>query len=133
MARILIIDDDSLVRDILAAELEGNGHDVTWAESGEAGIKVCTVIWPDLIILDSVMPGLSGPQVLVKLQRNIETREIPVLMLTAMSGNEDVVTALNIGATDYITKPFEPAELTARIDSILRRRTLPVAMKALRR
>lgn len=125
MARILIIDDDNLVSDLLTAAFVALGHNVTWADSGEAGLKACAAVRPDLIVLDSIMPGLSGPQVLVKLQRNIETRDIPVLMLTAIATNDDVVTALNIGAADYITKPFEPAELTARVDSILRRKNMP--------
>lgn len=125
MARILIIDDDDLVSDILSNELKAQGHDVTWANSGEKGLKACTLIWPDLIVLDIVMPGLSGPQVLVKLQRNIETCDIPVLMLTAISCQDEVVTTLNIGAADYLTKPFAPEELAARISSILRRKSAP--------
>lgn len=119
MAKILIADDDVILMEMLRFRFESAGHEVIAAEDGLAALAKAEVIKPDLIVLDSMMPIVSGPEVLARLKANPATSRIPVLMLTARDGEEDVVAALKGGASEYITKPFIPRELLVRVERLL--------------
>ena len=121
MPRILIADDDALFCELVSFKLEAAGHQVGVASDGQAAFEAACSNPPDLILLDSMMPILTGPEVLRKLKASPETEEIPVIMLTARKGQVDIVEALRAGAADYLTKPFLPDELATRIDLTLAR------------
>jgi DNA-binding response OmpR family regulator len=123
MAHIIVADDDPLFSDLVRFRLEAVGHRLTLVEDGEAALRAVQAELPDLMILDSMMPILSGPQLLQALKRDPHTAEIPVIMLTARKGQDDVMNALQSGADDYITKPFLPDELVLRIDRLIARRS----------
>ena len=122
MADILIADDDDILVDFIRFRLEGAGHTVTAAPDGEVLLEMVANRSPDLIVLDAMMPIVSGMEVLIALKRVATTRAIPVIMLTARKGEGDIVAALEAGACDYLTKPFIPTELLTRIAIQLRRR-----------
>jgi two-component system, OmpR family, response regulator RegX3 len=117
-ASVLIVDDERKIRDTLQAYLEMEGFSVLTAGSGTAAIEVATKASPDAIVLDLMLPDLSGEEVTRTLR---EVSEVPILMLTAKSSEDDRVHGLRIGADDYLVKPFSPRELVARIEAILRR------------
>lgn len=119
MANILLADDDELLCELVQARLEAAGHDVTIVGNGEAAVAAIAAGMPDLLILDTMMPVTSGHEVLHILKDNERTTLLPVLMLTARKGSDDVLVALRTGAADYITKPFIPDELALRVESIL--------------
>lgn len=119
MAKILIADDDPILVELVRFRLEGAGYQVFEASDGQAAIEALTTERPDLIVLDSMMPLLSGREVLLYLQKNTATKDIPVIMLTARSGESDIVSAIRSGASDYLTKPFIPQELLVRIEKLL--------------
>lgn len=121
MPSIMLVDDDPLLGEIVHHKLRLAGHEVTLVSASEEACATARELMPDLIVLDSMMPILSGPQVLAELKRNPATASIPVIMLTARKGQDDVVQALRAGAEDYLTKPFMPAELALRIASLLAR------------
>jgi DNA-binding response OmpR family regulator len=123
--KILVVDDDELLRDLLEFKLRSRGYEVELAEDGEAGLTAASASPPDLIVLDGMMPGLDGFQVLQRLSDSGETRDVPVIMLTARRQEEDVVAGLSLGAQDYLVKPFLPDELVLRIQRILRHRQRP--------
>lgn len=122
MAKILIADDDEILSALVRYKLEAAGHEVRLVADGEAALMDVVEVEPDLIILDSMMPGLTGPEVLSQLKLNPWFRHVPVIMLTARRGEQDVVEALRGGAADYLTKPFIPEELVVRVSSALARR-----------
>ena len=122
MPSILVIDDDPLLGEIVRYKLEAVGHKITLLADSSNALATAIAIIPDLIVLDSMMPIMSGPQVLAELKREPRTAEIPVIMLTARKGQDDVVMALRGGASDYLTKPFMPEELALRISGLLSRR-----------
>ena len=122
MPSILVIDDDPLLGEIVRYKLEAVGHKITLLTDSSNALATAIAIIPDLIVLDSMMPIMSGPQVLAELKREPRTAEIPVIMLTARKGQDDVVMALRGGASDYLTKPFMPEELALRISGLLSRR-----------
>jgi two-component system KDP operon response regulator KdpE len=118
MTRLLIVDGDAQLRHALGTALRVNGFDVVDADSGEEGLRVNTVQRPDAVILDLVLPDIDGMQVL----REIRTAGVvPVIVLTVRDLREDKVAALDAGADDYVTKPFDTEELLARIRAALRR------------
>lgn len=119
MAKILIADDDPILVELVRFRLEGAGYQVLEASDGQAAIEAVKTERPDLIVLDSMMPLLSGREVLLYLQKNTATKDIPVIMLTARSGESDIVSAIRSGASDYLTKPFIPQELLVRIEKLL--------------
>ncbi|WP_342235554.1 response regulator transcription factor [Inquilinus sp. OTU3971] len=123
--KILVVDDDELLRDLLEFRLRSRGYEVELAEDGEAALEAASASPPDLIVLDGMMPGLDGFQVLQRLSDNDETRDVPVIMLTARRQEQDVVAGLSLGAQDYLVKPFLPDELLLRIQRILRSRQRP--------
>jgi two-component system alkaline phosphatase synthesis response regulator PhoP len=124
VARVLIADDDELLREILQFKLENLGYEVVMAADGASALQAAQTLSPDVLILDSMMPSFSGPEVLKALKSQPSTEAIPVIMLTARRGQEDVVAALRAGAEDYLTKPFMPEELAIRIATILARRLI---------
>ncbi|NCP24757.1 MAG: response regulator [Erythrobacter sp.] len=119
MAKILIADDDPILVELVRFRLEGAGYQVLEATDGQQAIEAVKTERPDLIVLDSMMPLLSGREVLLYLQKNTATKDIPVIMLTARSGESDIVSAIRSGASDYLTKPFIPQELLVRIEKLL--------------
>lgn len=121
MAVILIADDDDILVELARFRLENDGHVVMTASDGQAALTMIRKYLPDLVILDSMMPVLDGLEVLHEIRNEPETANIPVLMLTARKGEADVVSALRSGASDYMTKPFVPQEMAARIDILLAR------------
>ena len=118
---ILIVDDEEDVLELLRFSLEKNGYKIDAAISGEEAITKARGKLPDLIILDLMLPGIDGLEVCKKLKGDSKTVNIPVIMLTAKSEESDIVTGLELGAQDYITKPFSPKVLVARVRRILQR------------
>ena len=121
MPLILIADDDQLLCELLRFKLEGAGYAVRAAYDGEAALAAVRAEVPDAIVLDSMMPVLTGPEVLHVLKGDPATAAIPVIMLTARRGEADIVEALRGGVADYLTKPFLPEELALRIQMALAR------------
>ncbi len=120
---ILVIEDENDIRTLLEYNLQTAGFRVIQATDGEEGLLFSIEHEPDLILLDWLLPSLSGLELLRQLRRRPETRAIPIIMLTAKGEEIDRLRGLNGGADDYITKPFSPAELLARIHALLRRTT----------
>lgn len=118
-AEILIADDDPILVEILKFRLEGAGHSVSVAKDGEEALAMVQSGAPQLIVLDSMMPILSGPEVLAQLKSDEAVRDIPVVMLTARDSEADIVAGLKGGAAEYLTKPFIPQELLVRIEGLL--------------
>ena len=118
---ILVADDDPDLRDILRTILEPAGFSIMEAQDGEAALQAVQAHRPDLVILDYMMPHLTGPQVCERLKRDLLLRHIPIIMLTGKSETHDKVSGINAGADDYLVKPFEPEELLARVIMVLRR------------
>ena len=119
---ILIVDDEAAIVTLLQYNLEREGFTISEAYDGEMALISVNENPPDLILLDWMIPKLSGIEVCRQLRRKPETREIPVIMLTARAGEGDKIRGLDIGADDYITKPFSLPEMLARIRALLRRR-----------
>ncbi|MDR6224038.1 response regulator transcription factor [Desmospora profundinema] len=124
--QILIVDDESNMRNLLRLYLTQNGFDVMEADNGFNALELMDQESFDLIILDLMMPGMDGWEVCSQIR---ETRQTPILMLTARTETQDRVRGLNIGADDYLVKPFEPEELIARVHALLRRSQLTEAAK----
>lgn len=120
MAVILIADDDEIIIDLIRFRLESEGHEVVTATDGEAVLALLAQRTPDLVVLDSMMPIISGMEVLKTIKQSSATKNIPVVMLTARKGEADIVAALEAGASDYLTKPFMPQELVTRVSMQLR-------------
>lgn len=119
--RILVADDEPDVLALVSLNLQRAGFDVLKAADGEQAIKMSREEDPALVVLDLMMPGLSGLEVAKLLKQSPQTARIPVLMLTAKSDEVDRIVGLEIGADDYVTKPFSPREIVLRVQSILRR------------
>lgn len=117
--RILIADDDPLLRGLVEHKLSAAGHQIFTAGDGAAAMVEITAQRPDLIVLDAMMPVLDGFEVLRRLKSAPETSSLPVIMLTALKREQDIVGALQLGAADYLVKPFIPDELVARIRRLL--------------
>jgi DNA-binding response OmpR family regulator len=116
--RIAVIEDEETIAASLAARLRSEGFDVATAGDGLEGVELCDRFRPDLVILDLMLPGLDGLEVCRRIQRD---RHVPVLMLTARDTEADVELGLAVGGDDYLTKPFSPRELVARVRALLRR------------
>ena len=120
-SKALIVDDEFAIRDMLRMALEIAGFDVVEAENILDAHRLVVDERPDIVLLDWMLPGGSGIELLRRLKRNDATRDIPVIMLTAKTAEDNVIQGLEVGADDYITKPFAPRELVARIKALLRR------------
>lgn len=118
--RILVAEDSLVVRAVVCDQLEEEGYEVVQAVDGESALALCAKVRPDAILLDIEMPGLDGHQVLARLKADGELSDIPVVFLTGRTGTDDMVAGLRAGAHDYLKKPFEPAELIARIGGAVR-------------
>ncbi|MBN1611143.1 MAG: response regulator [Polyangiaceae bacterium] len=121
MARILVIDDEHDLQRVLAYNLKSAGHDVDVAEQGREGIELIAKRRPELIILDLMLPDMSGTDVCRALKRNPQTQSIPIVMLTAKGEEVDRIVGFELGAEDYIVKPFSVRELLLRVGAVLRR------------
>ncbi|MEG3085455.1 response regulator [Sphingomonas sp. PB2P12] len=119
MPTILIADDDELLAALVQFKLEAAGHRVVIAENGAVALDAVKSERPDLVVLDAMMPVLTGSEVLTILKADPESTMLPVIMLTARRNQEDVVAALRGGAADYLTKPFIPEELLVRVETAL--------------
>jgi CheY-like chemotaxis protein len=119
---ILVIDDEEINRDLLTRRLAHQGHRVFEADRGEAGLALAARERVDLILLDVLMPGLSGYEVLSRIKADADLREIPVLMISALDQTASVTRCIALGADDYLTKPFDPLILRARVNSCLRKK-----------
>ena len=122
-ARVLLVEDDATVRDVVTRYLGEAGYEVTEAVDGRAGLESTRDRLPDVVVLDLMLPGMSGLDVCRALRRDHE--RLPILMLTALGEERDRVRGLELGADDYVTKPFSPRELVLRVGSVLRRLGAP--------
>ncbi|MBU0992454.1 MAG: response regulator transcription factor [Proteobacteria bacterium] len=120
--KILVVDDEEDILELIKYNLEKDGYAVTCATSGENAVKIAGSTSFDIILLDLMLPGIDGLEVAKKLKKNTKTEHVPIIMLTAKGEESDIVTGLELGADDYMTKPFSPKVLTARIKSVLRRK-----------
>jgi DNA-binding response OmpR family regulator len=118
MTTVLVVDDDLTVRDVVRRYLELAGHEVALADNGEDALAWIASNRPDLVVLDLMLPGIDGLEVCSRLRR---TSSVPVVMLTALGEEENRIAGLQLGADDYVTKPFSPRELALRVSSVLRR------------
>ena len=119
--RVLVVEDETPIREMLCFVLEQNGFEPVEAADFAQGVARVTEPFPDLILLDWMLPGGSGIQFIKQMKQDELTRQIPIVMLTARGEEEDKVRGLEVGADDYITKPFSPKELTARLKAVIRR------------
>ena len=126
MTRILIVEDEASFSDPLSWLLEREGHEVVVREDGRSGLEEFTRNPADLVLLDVMLPGMSGVEVCRELRRE---SSVPIIMLTAKDSEVDKVVGLEIGADDYVTKPYSARELLARINAVLRRRIAPPAQE----
>ena len=118
MTKILVIDDEPSITNLVSAYLKPEGYEVFTAADGNAGLKAARAFKPDLIILDLMLPGMDGIELLSRLRRE---SNVYVIMLTARTEETDKIVGLSVGADDYVTKPFSPRELVARVKAALRR------------
>lgn len=123
MSRVLVVEDEPAIRDVIAYSLRADGHEVVEAEDGELGVRLALDDVFDLVLLDVMLPGLSGVEVCRRLRAE-GNGDVPIIMLTARGGEVDQVLGLESGADDYVVKPFATAELLARVRAQLRRRAL---------
>lgn len=123
--RILVVDDEPDITALVAYHLAKAGYRVSTAARGPDALKAAAEERPDIVILDLMLPGMSGYDVLAELRARPETRDIGVILLTARKQEADRIKGLTLGADDYLTKPFSPAELTLRVGAVLRRLSAP--------
>ena len=119
---ILIVDDEPDIIELIKYNLKNEGYLILTAQTGEQAVTIVKISHPDLMVLDLMLPGIDGLEVTKYLKSNEQTKDIPIVMLTAKGEESDIVTGLELGADDYISKPFSPKVLVARIRAILRRR-----------
>jgi DNA-binding response OmpR family regulator len=120
-ARVLVVDDDERVRTVVSWQLESDGFAVTHARDGADALDRIAAERPDLVVLDLSMPGVGGLDVLARVRRDEPGPPLPVIVLSGRSGETDRIVGLDLGADDYLVKPFSPGELAARVRSVLRR------------
>lgn len=119
--RILVVEDEISIREMICFVLTQNGYNTEEADDYDSALHMLCEPYPDLILLDWMFPGGSGIQLIKQLKRESETKNIPIVMLTARGEEDDRVQGLNVGADDYMTKPFSPKELVARLNAVMRR------------
>lgn len=125
MAKLLVIEDEPDVRNVIEYNLALAGHDVVIAGDGRQGLRLAREVKPDLVLLDLMLPDLSGTEVCRAIKDDHELRGIPVLVVSALGEEIDRVVGFELGADDYVTKPFSVRELVLRVRAILRRRVVP--------
>jgi two-component system alkaline phosphatase synthesis response regulator PhoP len=125
--RILVVDDEEDILELVRYNLAKDGYTLTCVASGEDALRAVEDEQPDLIVLDLMLPGVDGLEVCRRLRADPRRASIPIIMLTAKSEEADIVTGLELGADDYLTKPFSPRVLLARVRAVLRRGSMPVA------
>ena len=118
---VLVVDDERDILELVKYNLDKEGYQVTIVETGEDALAAARTKMPDVVVLDLMLPGVDGLEVCRRLKGDLKTRGIPIVMLTAKGGEADIVTGLEMGAADYVTKPFSPRVLSARIKAVLRR------------
>jgi phosphate regulon transcriptional regulator PhoB len=131
-AKVLVVDDEKDILDLVRHHLEKEGFRCLQASDGGAALRLARETRPDLLILDLMLPGLDGLEVCRRLRREAHTAGLPIIMLTAKAEEVDRVVGLEVGADDYIVKPFSPRELVARVKAILRRTQEPAAPRTIR-
>jgi two-component system phosphate regulon response regulator PhoB len=136
MGRVLVVEDEPAIAELISLYLRHQGFEVAIAGDADAAQAHVHAVLPDLVLLDWMLPGASGVQLARRWRADARTREVPIIMLTARAAEDDKVAGLDAGADDFLTKPFSPAELQARIRAVLRRRApsaldLPVQVGAL--
>jgi two-component system phosphate regulon response regulator PhoB len=129
MSSVLVVEDEAAIAELIAIHLRHAGHEVILAGDAEAATARVDERLPDLVLLDWMLPGQSGAQLARRWRADARTRELPIIMLTARAEEADKVAGLDAGADDYLTKPFSPRELMARIRAVLRRKA-PQALDA---
>ncbi len=127
MQTVLVIEDEEDIAELVVFNLKRAGYEVESAQDGIRGLGAAKSILPDLIVLDLMMPGMDGFTLFKELKREPATRGIPVIMLTARGQTEDRIRGLEVGASDYMTKPFSPKELVLRVSSVLKRSGQPAS------
>lgn len=128
MSKILVCDDDTAINELIKVNLELEGHSVIQAFDGTTGFALCKQELPALVVLDVMMPEVDGFTVAQRIRKNEATKDIPILMLTALSQLNDKVNGFNIGVDDYLVKPFEMDELKVRVRALLKRtKQIPVS------
>jgi two-component system, OmpR family, phosphate regulon response regulator PhoB len=126
-ATVLVVEDEPQIQELVAVNLEHSGHKVVRASSAEEAETAIRAALPDVVVLDWMLPGESGLSFARRLRGDARTRDLPILILTARAMEQDKISGLEAGADDYLTKPFSPRELAARIKAILRRRAPQLA------
>jgi two-component system, OmpR family, phosphate regulon response regulator PhoB len=129
-AQILVVEDEPAIQELISVTLVRNGHTVRKAANAKDAYDAVTEALPDVILLDWMLPDTPGPVIAKRLRSDTRTREVPIIMLTARAGDDDKVAGLESGADDYVTKPFSPRELEARIQAVLRRRAPQLTSEA---
>ena len=129
-ARILVVEDEPAIQALIAVNLKRAGHEVVAALDAESARRHVDEVLPDLVLLDWMLPGISGLEFARRLRAEARTRNVPIIMLTARGEEADKVQGLTSGADDYVTKPFSPKELLARIQAVLRRQRPQAAEEA---
>ena len=124
---ILAVDDEADILGLIEYNLEDNGYKVTAGATGEEAIEKARLKLPDLVLLDLMLPGIDGLDVARTLKRDETTAHIPIIMVSAKGTEPDIIVGLELGADDYVTKPFSPKVLLARVRAVLRRRTVSAA------
>lgn len=122
-ATILVVEDEPAIQELISYGLRQAGHETFCASDAEQAMKIVNDVLPDLVLLDWMLPGMSGIEFAKMLRQVPRTKNIPIIMLTARTEEIDKISGLEVGADDYITKPFSPRELIARIKAVLRRRS----------
>ncbi len=133
MAKILIVEDEPAIAELIALNLRHDGHETRAAASSESASEAVRAELPDLVVLDWMLPGETGLSLARRWRNESRTRHLPIVMLTARSQESDLVQGLDAGADDYLSKPFSPAELLARVRAVLRRKapeTLDTTLEA---
>jgi two-component system phosphate regulon response regulator PhoB len=131
-AKLLLVEDDRILADLLLWHFERQRYDVRWTTDGEEALLLAEEQVPDVVVLDWMIEGLSGIEVCRRLRRLVSTANVPIIMLTARGEESDRVRGLETGADDYLTKPFSPRELLARLSAVLRRVRPALAGEVLR-
>jgi two-component system phosphate regulon response regulator PhoB len=125
--KILVVEDEENIQELIRYNLDKEGYQVICTPSGERGLASARTGSPDLVLLDLMLPGLDGLDVCRELKRDAVTRNIAIIMVTAKGDESDIVTGLELGADDYVIKPFSPKVLLSRVKAVLRRKHFPVA------